>query len=106
VLVYFAPETWQRYLGRILVLLLAWMIWSSGSWSRRYFVGKFPADRTRRRRLALYYGYPYRIMRFQLYHLVECIDANEDVIETPSEELALWQRMNIYEPRAMLALYC
>ncbi len=106
VLVYFAPETWQRYLGRILVLLLAWMIWSSGSWSRRYFVGKFPADRTRRRRLALYYGYPYRIMRFQLYHLVECIDANEDVIETPSEELALWQRMNIYDARAMLGLYC
>ncbi|HEV2471290.1 MAG TPA: hypothetical protein VGS41_01410 [Chthonomonadales bacterium] len=106
VFVAFAPETWQRYLGRILVLLLAWAIWSSGSWSRRYFVGKHPAERTRRRRLALYYGYPYRIMRMPLYHLVEVIDANEDVIETPAEELALWQRMNIYDARAMLGLYC
>jgi hypothetical protein len=106
VLIYFAPETWQRYLGRILVLLLAWVIWSSGSWSRRYFVGKHPAERSRRRRLALYYGYPFRIGRLRLYHLVEFIEANEDVIETPAEELALWQRMNIYDARAMLGLYC
>jgi UDP-N-acetylmuramyl pentapeptide phosphotransferase/UDP-N-acetylglucosamine-1-phosphate transferase len=105
VLVAFAPETWQRYLGRILVLILAWVIWSSGSWSRRYFVGKHPAERTRRRRLALYYGYPFRIMGLRMYHLVECIDANEDVIETPAEELALWQRMTIYDARAMLGLY-
>lgn len=102
----FAPETWQRYLGRILVLLLAWVIWSSGSWTRRYFVGKHPAERTRRRRLALYYGFPYRVMGIRLYHLVEIIEANEDVIETPAEELALWQRMNIYDARAMLGLYC
>jgi phospho-N-acetylmuramoyl-pentapeptide-transferase len=106
VFVTFAPETWQRYLGRILVLLLAWLIWSSGSWSRRYFVGKHPAERTRRRRLALYYGYPFRIGRLRLYHLVEVIEANEDVIETPAEELALWQRMTIYDARAMLGLYC
>ena len=51
-----APETWERYLVRILVLILAWLVWSSGSWTRRYFVGKHPAERTRRRRLALYYG--------------------------------------------------
>ena len=106
VFVAFAPETWQRYLGRIVLLLLAWAIWSSGSWSRKYFVGKHPAERTRRRRLALFYGYPYRIMRMPLYHLVEVIDANEDVIETPAEELALWQRMTIYDARAMLGLYC
>ncbi|HVB72723.1 MAG TPA: hypothetical protein VNE38_04130 [Ktedonobacteraceae bacterium] len=106
VLVAFAPETWQRYLGRILVLILAWFIWSSGSYTRRYFVGKHPAERTRRRRLALYYGYPYRLMGLKLYHLVEFIEANEDVIETPAEELALWQRMNIYDARAMLGLYC
>jgi UDP-N-acetylmuramyl pentapeptide phosphotransferase/UDP-N-acetylglucosamine-1-phosphate transferase len=106
VLVYFAPETWQRYLGRLLVLLLAWVIWSSGSWSRRYFVGKCPPERQRRRRLALYYGYPLRLGRLRLYHLVETTDANEDVIETPAEELALWHRMNIYDARAMLGLFC
>jgi UDP-N-acetylmuramyl pentapeptide phosphotransferase/UDP-N-acetylglucosamine-1-phosphate transferase len=97
---------WQRYLGRILVLILAWVVWSSGSWTRRYFVGKHPAERTRRRRLALYYGFPYRLMGLRLYHLVEIIEASEDVIETPAEELALWQRMTIYDARAMLGLYC
>ncbi len=106
VMIVYASETWERYLGRILVLILAWVIWSSGSWSRRYFVGKHPAERTRRRRLALYYGFPYRLIGMRLYHLVEIIEANEDVIETPAEELALWQRMSIYDARAMLGLYC
>src|SRR6266702_2647513 len=106
VMVGLAPETWERYLGRILVLILAWTVWSSGSWPRRYFVGKYPAERTRRRRLALYYGYPYQLMGLRLYHRVEIIEASEDVIETPAEELALWQRMNIYDARAMLGLYC
>ena len=106
VLVVIWPETWQRYLARILVLVLAWLVWSSGGWTRRYFVGKHPAERTRRRRLALFYGFPYRLMGIRLYHLVEIIEANEDVIETPAEELALWQRMNIFDARAMLGLYC
>lgn len=106
VLVVIWPEAWERYLARILVLVLAWLVWSSGGWTRRYFVGKHPAERTRRRRLALFYGFPYRIMGLRLYHLVEMIEANEDVIETPAEELALWQRMNIFDARAMLGLYC
>jgi len=101
-----APQTWERYLGRILVLILAWLVWSSGSWTRKYFVGKHPAERTRRRRLALFYGFPYRIMGIPLFHLVEVIEASEDVIETPAEEYALWHRMNIYDARAMLGLYC
>jgi UDP-N-acetylmuramyl pentapeptide phosphotransferase/UDP-N-acetylglucosamine-1-phosphate transferase len=106
VMIVYVPETWQRYLGRILVLLLAWVIWSSGSWTRRYFVGKHPAERTRRRRLALFYGFPYSVMGIRLYHLVEMIEASEDVIETPAEELALWKRMNIFDARSMLGLYC
>ena len=102
----FATETWERYLCRILIVIFAAIIWSSGSWSRKYFVGKHPAGRTHRRRLALYYGYPYRLMGLRLYHLVEISDANEDVIETPAEELALWHRMSIYDARSMLGLYC
>ncbi len=80
----FASETWERYLSRILILILAWAIWSSGSWTCRYFVGKHPPERTRRRRLALYYGFPYRLMGLPLYHLVEIIEANEDVEELDS----------------------
>src|SRR6266480_6263930 len=106
VMIVYASETWERYLGRIVVLILAWVIWSSGSWSRRYFVGKHPAERTRRRRLALYYGYPYRLMGIKLYHMVEIIEASEDVIETPAEEEGLWQRTNIFDARAVLGLYC
>src|SRR5436190_10295848 len=97
---------WQRYLARFLCVLLWAIVWSSGSWSKCYFVGKHPAERTRRRRLALYYGYPFRLMGIRLYHLVEAIEASEDVIETPAEELALWQRMTIFDARAMLGLYC
>jgi UDP-N-acetylmuramyl pentapeptide phosphotransferase/UDP-N-acetylglucosamine-1-phosphate transferase len=106
VLVVIWPETWQRYLVRIAVLILAWLVWSSGGWTRRYFVGKDPAKRSRRLRLALFYGFPFQIMGIPLYHQVEIIEASEDVIETPAEELALWQRMNIYDARAMLGLYC
>lgn len=101
-----APYPWERWLARILVLILAWIVWSSGSWSKRYFVGLHPAQSTRRRRLALYYGYPYTLMGINLYHLVEIIEASEDMIETPAENIALWQRMNIYDARAMLGLYC
>jgi UDP-N-acetylmuramyl pentapeptide phosphotransferase/UDP-N-acetylglucosamine-1-phosphate transferase len=97
---------WQRWIARFLVIILAWVIWSSGGWTRRYFVGKHPAEKPRRRRLALYYGYPFQLMGLNLYHLVEVIEAGEDVIETPAEELALWQRMTIYDARAMLGLYC
>lgn len=106
VLISIANETWQRYVGRILVLILAALIWQSCSWTKSYFVGKHPAERPRRRRLALYYGYPYKIMGIRLHHMVEIIEASEDVIETPAEELALWQRMSIFDARAMLGLYC
>ncbi|HEX4207736.1 MAG TPA: hypothetical protein VHZ51_26770 [Ktedonobacteraceae bacterium] len=98
--------SWERYIIRGLALILAVIIWSSGSWSKCYFVGKHPAGSKRKRRLALYYGYPYEIMGVKLYHLVEIIEASEDVIETPAEEAALWQRMSIFDARAMLGLYC
>lgn len=98
--------SWERYILRVLALVLAAAVWSSGSWSKCYFVGKHPAGSARKRRLALYYGYPYQIMGIKLYHLVEIIEASEDVIETPAEELALWQRMSIYDARSMLGLYC
>jgi UDP-N-acetylmuramyl pentapeptide phosphotransferase/UDP-N-acetylglucosamine-1-phosphate transferase len=107
VLIGIAPFTWQRYLARIAVLIVAWIVWSSGSWTRRYFIGKYPANRSRRRRLALFYGFPYSIMGINLFHLVEVIaEASEDVIETPAEEAVLWQRINIYDARALLGLFC
>ncbi|MBV8696188.1 MAG: hypothetical protein JO125_03035 [Chloroflexi bacterium] len=106
VMVGIAPATWQRYLGRILVLILAALVWSSGSWTKGYFIGTYPAERQKkRRRLALYYGFPYRLMGIKLYQLVEIIGASENVIETPAEELTLWHRMSIYDARAMLGLY-
>src|SRR5579863_2269517 len=45
-------------------------------------------------------------MGINMCHLVEIIEANEEIIETPAEEAALWQRMNIFDARAMLGLYC
>jgi hypothetical protein len=98
--------TWQRYLARFLAILLMGAIWWSGTISRLYFVGKLPNARKRHQRLALYCGFPYRLMGLQLCRFVESIDASEDVIETPTEDTALYQRMNIYDARAMLGLYC
>ncbi len=106
IIVSLVPLPWERYIGRFLIILLAVLIWSTGSWSKNYFVGKHPEERTRRCRLALYYGYPFSIMGINLYHRVEVTEASEDVIETPAEELALWQRMTIFDARAMLGLYC
>jgi hypothetical protein len=98
---------WQRYMARFLAFVLMAIIWSSGTWTKSYFVGKQDTPgRKRHSRLALYYGYPLAIMGIKLFHHVESIEASEDVIETPSEEAALWQRMNIYDARAMLGLYC
>lgn len=106
VLIGIAPFTWQRYLARIVVLIVAWVVWSSGSWTRRYFIGKYP-QRTRRRHLALFYGFPYSIMGIKLFHLVEVIqEASEDQLETPAEEAVLWQRISIYDARALLGLFC
>ena len=98
--------TWQRYLARFLALILMGLIWVACAWSKSYFVGKYPAERLRRRRLALYYGYPFELMGIRLYHHVETIEASEDVIETPAEDIALWQRMTIFDARALLGLYC
>ncbi|GCE24929.1 hypothetical protein KDA_04130 [Dictyobacter alpinus] len=106
IMVSLVPFSWQRYIGRFLIILLAILVWSSGSWSKNYFVGKHFVEGARRTRLALYYGYPFRIMGIRLYHRVEIVEASEDVIETPAEELALWQRMTIFDARAMLGLYC
>src|SRR5579885_3443025 len=101
VMIGIAPFTWQRYLARIVVLIVAWVVWSSGSWTRRYFIGKYPPERTRRRRLALFYGFPYTIMGIKLFHMVEVVqEASEDQIETPAEEAVLWQRISIYDARA------
>jgi UDP-N-acetylmuramyl pentapeptide phosphotransferase/UDP-N-acetylglucosamine-1-phosphate transferase len=98
---------WQRYMARFLAFVLMAIIWSSGTWTKSYFVGKQETPgRKRHLRLALYYGYPLAIMGLRLYHHVESIEASEDVIETPAEDAALWQRMNIYDARAMLGLYC
>ncbi|GCE46528.1 UDP-N-acetylmuramyl pentapeptide phosphotransferase/UDP-N-acetylglucosamine-1-phosphate transferase [Thermosporothrix hazakensis] len=100
------PSSFQRYIIRILILILAVIIWSSGTWTKCYFVGTYPDRSSRRSRLALFYGYPYRFFGINLYHLVEVIEASEDVIETPAEELALYQRMTIFDARSMLGLYC
>src|SRR5947209_7623339 len=45
-------------------------------------------------------------MGIRLYHRVKIIEASEDIIETTVEEAALWQRMNIFDARAILGLYC
>ncbi|GCF08719.1 hypothetical protein [Dictyobacter arantiisoli] len=98
---------WQRYMARFLGFILMGIIWTSGTWTKNYFVGKQAMSGLKRhQRLALYYGYPLEVLGVKLYHHVENIEASEDMIETPTEDIALWQRMSIFDARSMLGLYC
>lgn len=100
-----APFTWERYLARFTVLLLGLLIWRVGTWTRGYFVGVYPVN-SPHGRLALFYGYPYSLGRLPLYYRVEVVDVGPDAIFTPAEKAGLWQRLSIFDARALLGYYC
>jgi UDP-N-acetylmuramyl pentapeptide phosphotransferase/UDP-N-acetylglucosamine-1-phosphate transferase len=100
-----APFTWERYLARFVALLIGWLVWQTGAWTHSYFIGIHPIG-SPRGRLALYYGYPYRLGRLHLYYRVEVVDVGPEAIFTPAEKVTLWQRMNSFDARALLGYYC
>ncbi len=99
-----APFTWERYLARGLVLLLAVALWQSGHHTRGYFVGIVSTRNGQR--LGLFYGYPYRLFRWPLYALVEQVDIDAANAANPAEQNALWVRTNVFDARATLGYYC
>lgn len=102
-----APFTWERYLARFIALLIAIIVWRSGRWTRSYFVGLHPYKRVGSRQLALFYGYPFLLFGKPMYHLVETVpEVGEEAIQTPVEQAFLWQRVTIFDARAVLGYFC
>ncbi len=102
-----APFTWERYLARFVALLIAIIVWRSGRWTRHYFVGLHPLQKSAPRQLALFYGYPFHVFGKPMYHLVETVpEVDETAIQNPIEETVLWQRVTIYDARTTLGYFC
>jgi len=101
--------TWERYLARFVALVIILAVWQSGPWTRSYFIGLARArgaDPEAPRRLALFYGFPYRLFGRPLFSQVDITGADEDTLRTPAERLSLWQRMSVFDARAALGFYC
>ncbi len=102
-----APFTWERYLARFVALLIAIIVWRSGRWTRSYFVGLHPLKKSGARQLALFYGYPFLLFGKPMYHLVETVpEVGEDALKNPVEQAFLWQRITIFDARAVLGYFC
>ncbi len=99
-----APITWQRYLARVLIVVIGIILWQSGHHTRGYFIGITPTPQGKK--LALFYGYPYRMFRRPLYSLVERLEVNASAVSLPAEQNTLWVRTNVFDARAALGYYC
>ncbi len=99
-----SPFTWERYLTRAIIVLIGIALWQSGHHTRGYFLGTVPTEQGRK--LALFYGYPYKMFGQPLYALVEQVEASDRSIVSPVERFALWTRMTVFDARAALGFYC
>ncbi|MBA3823761.1 MAG: hypothetical protein H0X24_07645 [Ktedonobacterales bacterium] len=99
-----APFTWERYLARGVGLLIGIALWQSGKHTRSYFLGFVPSPQGRK--IALFYGYPYKLFGRPLCALVEVIEATTANVVSPIEQTALWVRMNLFDARAALGFFC
>ncbi len=101
--------TWERYLARFVAFLVIVAVWQAGPWTKSFFIGLSRpkgAPRESPRHLALYYGLPYRLFGHNLYRRIDTTDVTEHALESPADRLTLWQRMSVFDARALLGYYC
>jgi hypothetical protein len=107
--------TWERYLARFVAFLVLLAVWQSGAVTRGFFIGLTPTGPAKKdakdgseqpRRLALYYGYPFKLFGRPLYSLRNVTEVTEEALTTPAEELTLWTRMSVFDARSLLGFYC
>jgi UDP-N-acetylmuramyl pentapeptide phosphotransferase/UDP-N-acetylglucosamine-1-phosphate transferase len=101
--------TWERYLARLAGLVVILSVWQLGPRTRCFFIGlTSPNDGSAGQppRLALYYGYPFKLFGRRLGGQVDVTSVTLDALETPGERLSLWQRMSVFDTRALLGFYC
>lgn len=103
------PFTWERYLARLAALAVLIGIWQAGPWTKTFFIGLEPADPKEPgapRQLILCHGAPYRLFGRPMYRRIDTSRVTEQVLQTPSEQLLLWQRLSVFDARALLGYFC
>lgn len=103
------PFTWERYLARLGALALLIAVWQAGPWTKAFFIGleaSNPAHPNAPRRLLLCHGAPYRLFNIPLYRRIDGATVTEEVLREPSERLLLWQRLGVFDARALLGYFC
>ncbi|HEX6798832.1 MAG TPA: hypothetical protein VF116_14075 [Ktedonobacterales bacterium] len=101
--------TWERYLARFAALLLMVVIWQTAPWTRSFFVGlarRKGAPEGEPQRLALYYGFPFKLFGRKLHGRIDITSITEADLTTPAERLLLWQRMPVFDARSVLGYWC
>ncbi|MBF6590976.1 MAG: hypothetical protein IVW57_10675 [Ktedonobacterales bacterium] len=101
--------TWERYLARLAGLGVVLSVWQLGPRTRSFFIGLTSAKGAtteQPRRLALYYGYPFKLLGRRIFGRIDETRVTPDALETPGEHLSLWQRMSVFDARSLLGYYC
>jgi UDP-N-acetylmuramyl pentapeptide phosphotransferase/UDP-N-acetylglucosamine-1-phosphate transferase len=104
-----APLTWERYLARLVALVVLVAVWQLGPRTKLFFLGlalKRTDAPNSPRRIGLFYGYPYKLFGRRLYHCVDLTSVRETDLTSPAEDLSLWQRMSVFDARSLLGFYC
>ncbi|HEU5344464.1 MAG TPA: hypothetical protein VFU60_08985 [Ktedonobacterales bacterium] len=103
------PFTWERYLGRLVALAVLLAVWQSGPWTKAFFIGLEPLNTVQPsapRRLILCHGAPFRLAGMPLYRRIDIANITEQALREPSEKLLLWQRLSVFDARALLGYLC
>ncbi len=105
--------TWERYLARFVGVLALFALWQLGTVTRSFFIGLIPTGAPQTpdqpeepRKLALFYGLPFKLFGWKLYACRDVTNVSEDELSNAAERLSLWQRMSVFDARALLGYYC
>lgn len=103
------PFTWERYLARLAALALLIGVWQLGPWTKAFFIGLEAAkdgQKDAQRRLILCHGSPFKLFGVPMYRRIDESQITDRVLESPAEQLLLWQRLSVFDARSLLGYLC
>lgn len=103
------PFTWERYLARLAALVLLIAVWQAGPWTKAFFIGLETPKKGQKdapRRLILCHGSPFRLFGIPMYRRIDESQITDRSLESPAEQLLLWQRLSVFDARALLGYFC
>lgn len=98
--------TWERYLARLVALLIMISVWQMAPRTRSFFLGLTAPAGDGTRYLSLNYGFPYRLFGVRLSGRVDTAAITPRALRDPAERLMLWQRMSVFDARSLLGYFC